>query len=109
KLSAAALYVVAALSFAGSTTFTGVSLILHVPCRHYRSQMSGHGTFETSSDVRFVAACEGNSGRHSSTRRSHIGVYGISGRGRADHSGLMLAARMTFPSLSVSAATNFPR
>src|SRR5262245_22249868 len=26
-----------------------------------------------------------------------------------NHSGLMLAARMTFPSLSVSAATNFPR
>src|SRR5207253_4692223 len=33
-----------------------------------------------------------------------IGIYGISGRDCSDHSGLMLAARITLPHFSVSAA-----
>src|SRR5262245_8553944 len=35
--------------------------------------------------------------------------YGISGRGRADHSALMLAARITLPHFSVSSAMSLPK
>src|SRR5262245_47035878 len=36
------------------------------------------------------------------------GCYGISGRDRADHSGLMLAAWITLPHFSVSSAISLP-
>src|SRR5262249_60362276 len=40
---------------------------------------------------------------------SGTGCYGIFHRGRADHSALMLAARITFAHFSVSSAMNLPK
>src|SRR6516165_12240118 len=42
-------------------------------------------------------------------RYSPNGHYGIFRRGRADHSALILAARITLPHFSVSSAMNLPK
>src|SRR5262245_41656366 len=46
---------------------------------------------------------------HRDAGGSRNGRYGISGRGRADHSALMLAARITLPHFSVSSAMSLPK